>query len=98
MRLAIVVRQLGLWVLLRAVHATVAAVVGVAGGGPVLSPIRQPQPAVVILCVALGVVETLRRHERVLLGNLGIDWKQLACLMAGPALAMEGAIGAIGPW
>lgn len=98
MRSALVIRQFRIWVLLRTVHATVGAVAGVGGEVPILSAIRQPQPAVVILSVALGVVEVMRRHERILLGNLGVDWWQLAGLLAGPALAMETVIGAIGSW
>ncbi|MHB8839799.1 MAG: hypothetical protein ACYC7F_12715 [Gemmatimonadaceae bacterium] len=98
MRSVLVVRQLWVWVLIRTAHALVGAFAGFGGDAPLLASIRQPQPAVVIVCAAVGAVEIVRRHERLLLGNLGVDWKQMAGLLAGPVLAVEAVIGAIGAW
>jgi len=98
MRFALIVRQLWLWVLIRAGHALIGATAGTGGDLPLLSAMRQPQPAVVLICAALGLVEMHRRRERNILGNLGIDWKQLAGLLAGPALAAEAVVGMSGRW
>lgn len=98
MRFALFVRQLWIWVLIRGAHALIGAVAGVGGGLPLLSAIRQPQPAVVLICAALGVVEMRRRRERNMLGNLGIGWKQLVGLLGGPALAAEAVVGMTGQW
>jgi hypothetical protein len=98
MRSALLVRHLWIWALVRGVHAVVGAAAGTAGGVPILSGIRQPQPAVVLVCAALGIVEVLRRRERILLGNLGIGWRELAALIAGPALVVEAAVGVVGAW
>ena len=98
MRFALVWRQLGLWLLIRAVHALVASV---APGDPRLSlssAISQPQPAVVLVCLALGVVEIWRRRERILLGNLGIGWEQLAALLLAPPIVAEAAVGLSRGW
>lgn len=98
MRFVLIVRQLWIWVLIRGAHALIGAVAGTGGELPLLSAIRQPQPAVVLICAALGVVEMHRQRERNFLGNLGVGWRQLAGLLAGPALAAEAVVGMSGRW
>lgn len=98
MRFALLVRQVWIWLLVRVAQALVGAMVGMGGDVPLLTAIQQPQPAAVLICFALGVVEIKRRGERNLLGNLGIGWKQLVALLAGPALIAETLVGIAGQW
>lgn len=89
MRIALLLRQSVLWLVVRTAHAVVSAV---AAGSPEVgaaNAVLQPQPAVVLLCLVLGVVELLRRGELQLIGNLGIDNWQLAAILPGPALIAE---------
>lgn len=45
--------------------------------------------AVVVLCAAVSAIELHVRHERVLLGNLGIDSLVLSVMLVAPPLAGE---------
>jgi hypothetical protein len=44
---------------------------------------------IVGIIVALGLIDTLRRHERALLGNLGVSFPMLALVIGAPALLGE---------
>lgn len=44
---------------------------------------------IVGIIVALGLIDTLRRHERALLGNLGVSFATLALVIGTPALLGE---------
>lgn len=48
---------------------------------------------VIALTTALGFVDLLRRHERILLGNLGVTWAAQAIMLAGPAAIGEAVVG-----
>jgi hypothetical protein len=89
MRTALLLRQSVLWLVVRIAHAVVAALAVDAPDVVAANAVLQPQPAVVLLCAVLGVVELWRRGERQLIGNLGIDQWQLAVILAGPALCAE---------
>ena len=89
MRTALLWRQSGLWALSRLVHAVFGAVAVSAPDVSAANALGRPQPAVVLLCMALGAVELIRRRERLLLGNLGIGAWQVAGLLAAPPLAAE---------
>lgn len=52
--------------------------------------------AIVALCAAVSVVELHRRHERVLLGNLGVNAVALGVLLIVPPLAGELVVRAFG--
>lgn len=89
MRTALLLRQSVLWLVVRIAHAVVASVAASSPEITAANAILQPQPAVVLLCAVLGVVELLRRGERQLIGNLGIDNWQLATILTAPALSAE---------
>lgn len=91
MRTALLLRQSVLWLVVRIAHAVVAWVAASSGSPEVIASnaVLQPQPAVVLVCAILGVVELWRRGERQLVGNLGIDHWQLAAVLTGPALFAE---------
>ncbi|MDQ8154110.1 MAG: hypothetical protein P3B98_05535 [Gemmatimonadota bacterium] len=96
MQSALLWRQSGLWVLTRLVYAVVLAVT-------VSSPVDKAannawhfQPAVIVLCAALGAVEIYRRGERLLIGNLGIGPFQLGGLLAAAPFAAELAVAMLG--
>jgi hypothetical protein len=52
--------------------------------------------AVVVLCAAVNVVELRVRHERTLLGNLGVDSFALGVLLLAPPLAGELVVRGLG--
>ncbi len=45
--------------------------------------------ALILVTFVLGLADIHRRHERVLLGNLGVTHTMLGVFLAGPALAGE---------
>jgi hypothetical protein len=51
--------------------------------------------AIVALCAVVSVVELRRRHERVLLGNLGVNAVALGVLLIVPPLAGELVVRAL---
>lgn len=82
---AYVVRGLWLWV---GVRALVAAVFAMAELGPL--PLSFGSAIqVVLLCVIVGFVDIRRRHERALLGNLGLGNAVMALLFVVPAIFGE---------
>ncbi|MDP1890768.1 MAG: hypothetical protein Q8K55_07705 [Gemmatimonadaceae bacterium] len=91
MRTALLLRQSVLWPVVRVAHAVVAAIAASTAPPDVTAAnaVLQPQPAVVLVCAVLGVVELWRRGERQLIGNLGIDNWQLAAILTAPALSAE---------
>lgn len=91
MRFALLTRQSGFWLLVRGAHAVVAWVAASSTSPDVIASnaVLQPQPAVILVCGAVGVVELWRRGERQLIGNLGIDHWQLAGILLGPPLCAE---------
>ena len=91
MRTALLLRQSVLWLLVRGAHAVVAWVAASSAAPEVIASnaVLQPQPAVVLVCAGVGVVELWRRGERQLVGNLGIDQWQLAAILLGPPLCAE---------
>jgi hypothetical protein len=52
--------------------------------------------AVVLLCAAVGMVEVRLRHERMLLGNLGVDAFTLGVLLLAPPLVGELLVRGVG--
>lgn len=97
MKRALLWRQCGVWVLARLVFLVVLAL---AADGPpevaAASNAWHAQPAVVLLSIALGVVELARRGERVLLGNLGINRRHLAVVLATPPVVAEALVAVMG--
>lgn len=49
-----------------------------------------------VIYVSVGYIETTRRHERDLLGNLGVKRRTLAVFFVVPALVGEGVLRALG--
>jgi len=66
----------------------------VAAGAGITAEVRfaQPDAAIVLVAVALGAVEIAIRRERILLGNLGISWAQLAAIIGLPTVALEAVL------
>jgi len=95
MRTALLLRQSVLWLLVRIAHAVVAALAVDSPEVVAANSVMRPQPAVVLLCAVLGVVELWRRGERQLIGNLGINHWQLGALLLGPALIAEVVIAVV---
>ena len=91
-------RSVRLWLVVR----VVMVVVPLANGADLAELLRwHPGGALVVLavCVLLGFVDTRRRGERALLGNLGASDRQLAALFlltaAAGELVLAGALGAL---
>lgn len=89
---AYMARHFRLWALLR---VGLSGVFLLAGTDP-LRVTPMTLCAVVALCVAVSVVELRVRHERDLLGNLGVDTIALSVLMIAPPLAGELVLRALG--
>lgn len=91
MRIALLLRHFVLWLLVRSAHAVVAWVAAASAPPELIATnaVFLPQPAVVLVCGGVGVVELWRRGERQLIGNLGIDQWQLAAILLGPPLCAE---------
>ncbi len=85
-------RHLRLWALLR---VGLSGVFLLAGTNPLhITP--WTACAVVVLCAAVSVVEVRVRHERALLGNLGVDAFALSVLLIAPPLAGELVVRGLG--
>lgn len=95
MRLALLKRQLVLWMAVRAIQVPVLLLAGPPGVS-VFDRLSVPQPAVVLVAAALGVIELRRRHEVILMGNLGISKTQVAAIVLVPGLIIEAVIGLLG--
>jgi hypothetical protein len=95
MRRALFKRQLFLWLAVRAVQVPVL-LLAAPPGDSMLMRLSAPQPAVVLVAAALGVIELRRRHELLLIGNLGITRMQVAAILIVPGLIIETAIGLLG--
>ncbi len=95
MRLALLWRSVLLWLLVRLAHGLFLR--GFAVADPAYhARLTDPQPAVVLVCAVMGLIEFRRRRERVLAGNLGISATQLAGVIALPAFVLEAAIAVAG--
>ena len=92
MRRALIRRQIGLWLLVRSMKYLFWILV--AAGAGITAEVRfaQPDAAIVLVAVALGAVEIAIRRERILLGNLGISWAQLAAIIGLPTVALEAVL------
>lgn len=96
MQTALLWRQGALWALTRVVHAALSMVAVQTVEVSAANALLRPQPAVVLLCMALGAVDITRRGERLLLGNLGISRWRLTALLAGPPLVAEAVVAIVG--
>ena len=86
------VRGMILWV---GARLLAGALVALAGGDPLYLDL----PSAVVLvasCIALGLADVHRRHERALLDNLGVSRLARASFFAIPALVGESAIAVLG--
>jgi hypothetical protein len=81
-------RGLWLWLVIRAPITILFVLTGADG----LNLAASAQGEVVILVVALGWIETLRRRERALLGNLSVSPALLSAFFVVPALLAEGLL------
>src|ERR1035437_3191517 len=95
MRLALLKLQLVLWLAVRAVQIPVL-LLAVPPGDSIFRRLSAPQPAVVLVAAALGVIELRRRHELILMGNLGITRTQVAAILIVPSLIIETLIALLG--
>lgn len=86
---AYAVRGFTLWLLTRLL---ISGFLLMAGENPfAVSPIALVY--IVLISAVASVVETKRRHELTLLGNLGVSRRQLAAFFTVPAIAGEMLIG-----
>jgi len=89
---ALVLRAFGIWIGIRAI---VAAILLVARMDPIrLGPASVGE--VVLLCIVVCTLDSLRRRERALFANLGIRPAVLVMIFAVPSAIGEGIIGALG--
>ena len=95
MRLALLKRQLVLWLAVRLIQVPVL-LLAAPPGDSILRRLSAPQPAVVLVAAALGVIELRRRHEVILAANLGITRMQLTALFIVPGVIIESAIALLG--
>ncbi|MFI5244741.1 MAG: hypothetical protein ACHQQR_05905 [Gemmatimonadales bacterium] len=95
MRLALLKRQIVLWLAVRAIQVPVL-LLAAPPGDSILMRLSAPQPAVVLVAAALGVIELRRRHELLLIGNLGITRMQVAAILIVPGVIIETVIGLLG--
>jgi hypothetical protein len=86
--LSLIKRSGGLWLLIRSVIAPFAMATG--GHPAFLSP--SAAVLVIAVCVSLCWIEVWRRHEDVMLANLGTSPWVIAGLVATPALMLEVAV------
>ena len=100
MRIALVKRQIELWLILRVVQIPLWLLLLLISpelhGDPIRKRLTEPQLAVVLLAAAIGLFEMRRRHELILVGNLGISWTQVAAILVVPSVCMETLIVLIG--
>lgn len=85
-------RHLRLWALLR---VGLSGVFLLARTDP-LRPTPSTECAIVVLCAAVSRVEVRVRHERALLGNLGVDSFALSILLLVPPLVGELVVYGLG--
>ena len=85
-------RGIMLWV---GARLLAGAMIALAGGDPLYLDLSS---AVVLVasCIALGLADVHRRHERALLDNLGVSRFARAAFFAFPALVGESAIAVVG--
>jgi hypothetical protein len=95
MRLALLKRQIFLWLIVRAIQVPVLLLAGPPGDS-IWARLSVPQPAVVLVAAALGVIELRRRHEQILMGNLGITRMQVAAILIVPSLIIETVVALLG--
>lgn len=69
--------------------------IALAGGDPVFLSVLSAL-LLVAICIALGLADMPRRHERALLENLGVSRVVRVAFFALPALVGEGAIALLG--
>lgn len=88
-----VARALVAWALARATMLVLETF----AGGAALALVWSPFSAFVIvpLCIGLGHVGSTLRGDRILLGNLGVEARQLSALFALVAFAAELALGVV---
>lgn len=89
MQKALLWRQGTLWALTRIVHAVVSMVAVSSKEVGAANTLWHPQPAVILIAMALGAVDITRRGEGLLIANLGIGRARLLALLAVPPLAAE---------
>jgi hypothetical protein len=100
MRIALLKRQIKLWLILRIVQIPLWALLLLISpelhGDSIRKRLAEPQLAVVLLAAAIGLFEVRRHHELILAGNLGITWRQVAAILITPSVCMETLIVLIG--
>jgi hypothetical protein len=97
MRIALLKRQIELWLALRCIQAPLLFLFPAGpAAGSIAKRMAEPQMSVVLLAAAIGWLELRRRHESILIGNLGITQTQVAAILIGPGLIAELAIGLLG--
>jgi hypothetical protein len=84
-------RGAGIWLGVR----TIASLMTFLAGGNPLSLSFGATVATIAVSGALGLLETHRRHERALLGNLGVTMAMLTIMLVAPALLGELSLLAI---
>ena len=94
MRIALLTRQIELWLAVRAIQGALSLLLVNAPA----SRLAEPQPGVALVAAAVGLVELHRRHERIFAGNLGITRAQVAAILIAPGAIIEAAIGLLGSW
>jgi hypothetical protein len=82
---AYAVRGFKLWLLTR----LAIGLVGLFGGQTLAPDSAVVSFYIVLICAAVNVAEIKRRHERALLGNLGLTRAHLATLFVAPAIVGE---------
>ena len=85
-------RGMRLWVVIRLLAGSMVAL---AGGHPLYFDLSSAA-LLVASCIALGLADMRRRHERALLENLGVSPFARASFFAFPALVGESAIAVLG--
>ena len=80
------------WVLVRAAFAFVSEAAKDVLGPPTLTLELPAMLALIAICSAFVVLDVLRRHERLLLANLGVSLGGVAVVGAIPALVAETAV------
>lgn len=92
---ALIRRGFAMWIVVRIASFMVGLSASGVLGPP---PVRLALPAaigVLALCAVLGVLDVLRRRERMLLANLGVSLPQLVLLLVAPAVLGELAIALV---
>ncbi|MCY7377996.1 MAG: hypothetical protein LH467_01485 [Gemmatimonadaceae bacterium] len=85
-------RGMRLWVVARLLAG---AMIALDGGHPLYLDLSSAV-LLVVSCIALGLADVRRRHERALLENLGVSPFARASFFACPALVGESAIAVLG--